>query len=58
MAAHMYVLGSLYVSQNWSHLNLELFVPVLFSLSRSMAINRSLPRLRNLAVVGELGRRK
>lgn len=32
-------------------------VPVLFSLSLSRAINRSLPFLRNLAVVGEFGRR-
>lgn len=30
-------------------------VPVLFSLNRSIATKRSLPRSRNLAVVGELG---
>jgi hypothetical protein len=48
---------SVIVSLNWFHLNLEALVPVLFSLSRSMAISLSLPFSRKRAVRGELGRR-
>jgi len=56
MRNQRYVLRSRKASNNCGQLNLDTFVPVLFSLSSSRAINRSSPFLRNLAVVGELGR--
>lgn len=49
------------LGQSWGATNCSndghTLVPVLFSLKRSMAISLSLPFLRNLAVVGELGMR-
>jgi hypothetical protein len=50
-----HVLDSLKHSRTWYHFQVEFLVPVLFSRSRSMAIARSLPCRKNLAVAGWLG---
>lgn len=48
-------LGAISVNQTADIERIHTLVPVLFSASRSMAMSRSLPFLKNRAVVGELG---